>query len=358
MTRYAVIMAGGSGERFWPWSRSNLPKQFLTLHGQSSLIQQSVERVQNFFDSQNILVVVRREHASLAREQLPHLPQENFIIEPVGRNTAPCIGLAAIYLRKRDPHATMLAFPADHLVQDQASFLHCLENAFQLASSTEFLVTIGISPTRPETGYGYIEREGKALPGVPSAFKVRRFVEKPDLDKALKFFSSDSYFWNSGIFVWKTELILKKLAKYLPELYHGLAEIALHLGSEQEQEMLKNIFPSLPSISIDYGVMEKDADILVVQGDFLWDDLGSWDALAEFLPKDQNQMGVCGEFIGIDTTNCLIYGQQNSLIATLGVQDLVIVQAGNAVLICSKERTQEIKKLVEVLKEKGLTNYL
>ena len=357
MTRYAVIMAGGSGERFWPWSRSHLPKQFLNLLGESSLLQQAYERIINLFDTQNILLVTGKEHAALAREQLPSLPHGNLIIEPQGRNTAPCIGLAAMHIRKREPGATMLVFPADHLVQGQAEFLRCLEKGLQLASTAEVLVTIGIVPTRPETGYGYIEREKDALPGTPLTFKVRQFVEKPTTNIALEYLRAGRYFWNSGIFAWQTDLILKKIEQQLPELYRGLAAIARHIGSDGEQEAVDSIFPSLPSISIDYGIMEKSQEILVVQGDFGWDDLGSWAALAACFPKDQNKNVVKGEYVGIDTTDCLMYGQ-GLLIATLGVQDLVIVQAGNAVLVCAKERTQDIKKLVQSLKDQGLDRYL
>lgn len=357
MTRYAVIMAGGSGERFWPWSRSHLPKQFLKLLGENSLLQQSYERIESLFDPQHILVVTGKEHVALTREQLPSLPQENLLIEPQGRNTAPCIGLAAMHIRKRSPDATMLVFPADHLVQGRAEFLRCLEKGLQFASTAEVLVTIGIIPTRPETGYGYIEREKDALPGTPLTFKVRQFVEKPTANIALEYLRAGRYFWNSGIFVWQTDLILNKIEKLLPELHSGLTAIARYIGADGEQEAMARIFPSLPSISIDHGIMEKSPEILVVQGDFGWDDLGSWAALAACFPKDQHKNVVRGEYVGIDTTNCLVYGQ-DLLIATLGVQDLVIVQAGNAVLVCSKERTQDIKKLVQSLRDQGLDKYL
>jgi mannose-1-phosphate guanylyltransferase len=355
MKRYAVLMAGGKGERFWPWSRSSLPKQFLNLIGEYSLVQQTCQRIQDLFEPVNILAVTGSEYETVIRQQLPQLPDNNFIIEPQGRNTAPCIGLAAMHIRQRDPGAVMLVFPADHMIKGQDDFLKCLEKAMDLAASSENLVTIGVIPNRPETGYGYIEREEEALPGKPPAFRVRRFVEKPDVCHAVKYLQSGRYFWNSGIFAWKADVILKKIAKYTPELYKGLAEIEAHVGTRGEEKATKKIFPLLPSISIDYGVMEKEEDILVVQGDFGWDDLGSWGALAE-CAKDQEQT-LGGEHVGVDTVDCFVYGQ-DALIATLGVQGLVIVQSGNVVMVCSKERTQEVKILVQSIKKRGLEKYL
>ena len=357
MARYAVIIAGGKGERFWPRSRGHRPKQFLSLLGENSLLQQSCERLAEKFGSDKILVVTGREYLDLARQQLPDLPPENFIIEPEGRNTAPCIGLAALHLRKRDPQAAMAVFPADHLVQGKDGFLNCLETGFGLSESDTALVTIGIGPTRPETGYGYIEKEEDALPGNASVFKVRRFVEKPDSDKAMEYLQSGRFFWNSGIFIFKAGLILGKIEKYLPELYRGLAAIEMHLGTEDEQNVMERIFPSLPAISIDYGIMEKEQDILVVRGDFGWDDLGSWAALAEWSPRDKDGTAFLGEHIGIDTTECFVYGQ-DTLIATLGVKNLVIVQTPDVILVCDRERSQDVKNLVQMIKEQKKDKYL
>lgn len=357
MARYAVIIAGGKGERFWPRSRGDRPKQFLSLVGESSLLQQSRERIAKLFVPENILVVTGREHLDIARQQLPDLPPENFIIEPEGRNTAPCIGLAALHLRKRDPDAVMAVFPADHLVQGKEGFLNSLETGLELAEANVALVTIGIGPTRPETGYGYIEREEDAFPGDIPVFKVRRFVEKPDLGKAMAYLQSGRFFWNSGIFIWRARLILEKIEKHLPELSRGLADIDVHIGTGDEQNAMERIFCFLPAISIDYGIMEKEQDILVVRGDFGWDDLGSWAALKEWSPKDKDGTAVLGEHVAIDTTECLVYGQ-DALIATLGVRNLVIVQTSDVVLVCDRERSQEIKNLVQMLKEQKKDKYL
>jgi mannose-1-phosphate guanylyltransferase len=358
VSRYAVIMAGGKGERFWPRSRRLIPKQFMSLSGEKSLLRQSYERIRKLFAPGNILVVTGRDYITLARQQLPDLPPGSFLVEPEGRNTAPCIGLAALHLHRRDPQSVMAVFPADHLVRGRKSFLNCLETGLRLAETeTAALVTIGISPTRPETGYGYIEREDGSLPGNIPVFRVRRFVEKPDLHQAAEYLRTGRFFWNSGIFIGKTGVILEKVGEHMPELYRGLSVIGGHIGSKKEQEVMNDVFPSLPAVSFDYGVMEKEKNILVVRGDFSWDDLGSWAALARWFPRDSFGTVAWGEHIGVDTAECLVYGQ-DALIATLGVKNLVIVQTQDVVLVCEKSRSQEIKKLVQMLAERKAARYL
>lgn len=357
MTNYAVIMAGGKGERFWPWSRSSLPKQFLPLTGERTLIQQAFDRISKTFSPRKIMVATGADYLQLAREQLPHLPRDNFLLEPIGRNTAPCIGLAALALAKKDPKAVMMVFPADHMVNNGEAFQACLERCLALAAEGKQLLTIGINPTRPETGYGYIEREDNPLPGEPPTYPVKRFVEKPDREKAMRFLNSGRYYWNSGIFAWKAALILEKIQKHLPELYGGLKSLEPALGEAWEYQALQEVFPGLPGISIDYGVMEKEQDILVVQGSFQWDDLGSWTALAEHAPRDREGKAVWGRHVGIDTKNCLVYGR-NNLIATLGVEDLIIVESDGVVMVCPKDRDQEVKALLQKMKEKGLDKHL
>lgn len=357
MTNYAVIMAGGKGERFWPWSRSSLPKQFLALTGERTLIQQAFDRLSKSFSPQHILVVTGRDYLQLAQKQLSQLPRENFLLEPVGRNTAPCIALAALTLVKRDPEAVMMVFPADHLVKKEEVFHACLERCLDLAARDNQLLTIGITPTRPETGYGYIEREDNPLPGELPTYQVRRFVEKPDRGKALQFLNSGRYYWNSGIFAWRAGVILEKIKKHLPELYRGLKPLEHALGGTGEERTLQEVFPGLPGISIDYGVMEKEQDILVVEGNFHWDDLGSWAALAKYAPRDQEGKAVRSRYVGIDTKDCLVYSRDN-LIATLGVKGLIIVESDGVVMVCPKDRAQEVKALVQKLKEKGLCKHL
>lgn len=357
MKRYAVMMAGGSGERFWPESRTSKPKQFLTLVGERSLIQQSYDRIQGVFPAEQILVVVGKAHLKLAREHLSDLPAENFIVEPQGKNTAPCIGLAAIHVRRRDPDAAMMVFPADHLIRGLEEFHRCLHKGFEWAYTDDHLVTVGILPSRPETGYGYVERDETAIDKDPSVYPVRRFVEKPTLEKAAELMESGHNYWNSGIFFWRANLILDKIRIYLPELYEGLITIDRCIGTEQEEQVMASVFESLPNISIDYGVMEKSEGILMIQGSFNWEDLGSWGALAGISSADANGMVITGNHVGVETTDCMIYGK-DALIATLGVKDLVIVQSEDVTLVCDKNRTQEIKELLRQLKEQRMEKYL
>jgi mannose-1-phosphate guanylyltransferase len=357
MNRYAVIMAGGRGERFWPESRSSRPKQFLTLTGNRSMIQQSVDRISSMIPPDHVFVVLGQTHLELAKEQLPEIPEENLLVEPVGRNTAPCIGLAAVHIHRRDPNGVMLVFPADHLIQGQSDFLSCLDQCFDWASKGDNLVTIGISPSRPETGYGYIEREDHAIDTGPFVYEVRRFVEKPDAEKATAFLQTGRFYWNSGIFIWKAETILNRIMEHLPELSKGLIQIASCIGTEDEADVLNEVFPSLPAISVDYGIMEKSPQILMVQGDFGWDDLGSWGALASIGDRDARGMNTRGTFVGHDNDDCFVYCDQG-LVAALGVENLIIVKSGDVVMVCDKNRTQEVRELVRLCKENELHRYL
>lgn len=359
MGNYAVIMAGGKGERFWPLSRNNLPKQFLALRGKTSLIQDTYQRLRELFSPGEILVVTGLSFVHLVQEHLPELPAENIIAEPVGRNTAPCIGLAAMRLFKGDRDAVMAVLPADHFIAEARPFLSCLEKALLLARKRDDLVTIGITPTRPETGYGYIYRDKEEIPGMPGIYRAFGFVEKPDRQKAQEYLASGDYFWNSGIFIGKAAVILAKIQKHLPRLYRALEGLAPSLGTAEEKKALAEVFPSLPAVSIDYGVMEKERGFFMVRGDFTWDDLGSWTALADLSRPEGEENGNAGKspHIALETSNCFVYGE-GPLIATLGVSDLIIVQTRDAVLVCSREKAQEIRELVNTLKEKGFEEYL
>lgn len=353
MAKYAVIMAGGKGERFWPLSREKLPKQFLSLLGGRSLIQQTYERICGIFSPKEILVVTGKDFVELVKEHLPELPPQNIIAEPEGRNTAPCIGLAAMLLFQNDREAVMAVLPADHFVGDKEAFCFSLQKAMELAAGGEALVTIGITPVRPETGYGYIRKAKEEKEGI---FWAAGFVEKPDLKTALCYLRSGDYFWNSGIFVWKAALILQKIKKHLPLLYSDLEKISNALGTEREQKTLEEIFPSLPAVSIDYGVMEKEEGFFVVRGDFPWDDLGSWSALSELLKEEEGYSNK-SHHIGLETSNCFVYGE-GALIATLGVSDLIVVQTHDAVLVCAKDKAQKIRELVRLLKENNFQEYV
>lgn len=357
LRRYAVIMAGGRGERFWPASRNSMPKQFLSLTGDRSMIQQTLDRIAPLIPAKQTFIALGEAHLDTARRQLPEIPDENFLVEPVGRNTAPSIGLAALHIQKRDPEAVMVILPADHMIRGRRAFRLCLEKSFQWAVKTGCLVLIGIVPGRPETGYGYIERTGQTKKTDRYIYGVRRFVEKPSPPRAALFYRSGRYYWNSGIFVWKASSILEEISRHIPELSAGLKQIEPAIGTDSEAETLRALFPSLPAVSIDYGLLEKSTSLLVVQGNFGWDDLGSWSTLAGAGRRDERGMSVRGNFIGHDNDGCLIYSQEG-LIAALGVKNLVIVRSGDAVLVCAKERTQEIKELVRLCRERKLERYL
>jgi mannose-1-phosphate guanylyltransferase len=343
---YAVVMAGGRGERFWPLSGGEIPKPFLPLLGEKSMIQLTVERIKPLIPFKRILVVVGRKHLKVAREQLPELPLENFLIEPVGKDTAPCIGFASLHVERRDPDAVIVVMPSDHYIPDQERYLSSLSAAIQLLNTRDYLITLGVKPTRPETGYGYIEaREQVGMVGNIPFLKVGRFVEKPDFDLAKKYVELEHYYWNSGIFICRNKTMQNLIKKHLPEIWHGFSRIRERLGDDQ---LISEEFNLFPRISIDYGVLEKASDIFVIPADFRWDDVGTWVALERVYPLDENGNTVVGKHAGIDTRNCVIHSQDH-LIATIGLSHLVIVQANGKLLICSKERSQELKELLKLL---------
>jgi mannose-1-phosphate guanylyltransferase len=284
---FAVIMAGGKGARFWPRSRERMPKHLLDILGERTVIRETVDRIRPLVPPERTLIVTGRNHAAELIRQLPEIPAENIIIEPVGRNTAPCIGLAALEIRKRVPDAVMLVLPSDHRIADAHAFRRVLTAAARVADEKNALVTIGILPTCPETGFGYIE-QGDPLPGCGDEGTCSgRFIrEKPPIEPAREFLQRGGFLWNSGMFVWKASTIMEAIRSFLPGLYAGLMQIAEALGTDREEEIVGEVYSAQKSVSIDYGVMEKAGNVLVAPGDFGWSDLGSWDALWELSPKD------------------------------------------------------------------------
>lgn len=356
MKKTALIMAGGRGERFWPKSRQNMPKQFLSLTDDGkTMIQLTVERIMPLVDAEDIYISTNQDYKKLVMEQLPQIPEENILCEPVGRNTAPCIGLGAVHMAKKYGDAVMLVLPSDHLIKYNAIFLSTLEDACKTAEQGDSLVTIGITPDAPETGYGYI----KFLPGqlLGRAYRVDRFVEKPDLETAKEYVASEQYLWNSGMFIWKVSTILENLREYLPAVYGGLLKIQEAIGTEQEEQVLEQVFQKFPSESIDYGVMEKAKNIYILTGAFGWDDVGSWLAVGRL--KKSNEFGnvISGNTVTIDTKNSIIQGGRK-LIATVGLQDVIIVDTEDALLVCDKDSAGDIKKVLENLKICNRTEYL
>jgi len=350
---YAVILAGGTGERFWPLSRRENPKQFLSLFGSRTMLQLTMDKLENLAAPSDVYVITDEIYREQVQNQLPELPAENIICEPCGRDTAAAVGLAAAYIQRRDPEGVMLVLPADHYVADIEAFQRVIRAGEQAASSGEWVVTIGIIPSRPETGYGYIEKGEAAgeVEGV-SVFKTLAFHEKPDVNKALEYLEKGNYLWNSGMFIWRTDLLRRLIARFLPELDRGLAIMDESLGSQVKLELIREVYAELPRVSIDYGIMEKCEEVLVIPGAFGWDDIGTWTALGRYRKTDQQGNVLESRGVFIDTNGCLVYAPKQ-VVVTLGVANLLIVNHGGSLLVCNKNRAQDIKKAVEALKEAG-----
>lgn len=348
MNTTALIMAGGRGERFWPKSRKNMPKQFLSLTDDGkTMIQLTVERISPLVKLEDVYIATNRDYKKLVLDQLPGLPEENVLCEPVGRNTAPCIGLGAVHIAKKYDDAMMFVLPSDHLIKFNKMFIRTLQDACDVAEKNSNLVTIGITPDYPETGYGYIKFDSHVTEG--RAYKVDRFVEKPNLEVAKEYLATEEYLWNSGMFIWKVSSILKNIQKFMPETYERLIRIQDAIGTETSEHVLEKEFTALQSQSIDYGIMEKADDIYILPGTFGWDDVGSWLAVERI--KKTNEFGnvVDGNIITVNTHNCVIQGS-NKLIATVGMEDMIVVDTEDATLICSKDHAGDIKKVLENLK--------
>ena len=344
----ALIMAGGRGERFWPKSRKTMPKQFLSLTDDGkTMIQLTVERISSVVDMEDIYIATNKDYKELVRSQLPGIPEENILCEPVGRNTAPCIGLGAVHMAKKYDDAIMLVLPSDHLIKFNKMFLSVLKDSCDIAEKDRNLVTIGITPAYAETGYGYIKFDSHVMEG--RAYKVDRFVEKPSLEVAKEYLETEEYLWNSGMFVWKLSSILYNLERFMPETFAGLKRIQASIGTPEEEDVLRKEFAQFQSQSIDYGIMEKAENIYTVPGTFGWDDVGSWLAVERI--RKSNEMGnvVSGNIITVGTHNCIIQGEKK-LIAAVGLEDLIIVDTEDATLICAKDSTADIKKVLENLK--------
>ena len=357
MKKVALIMAGGKGERFWPKSRQNMPKQFLSLTGDGrTMIQLTVERILPMVQMEDIYVVTNESYVPLIRAQIPELPADNILREPVGRNTAPCIGWGASHIAAKYGDAVMMVFPSDHLIKDGERFRSVLAQACSVAEQGENIVTLGITPTRPETGYGYIKfctEESES-----TACKVERFVEKPDLATAKDYVACGQYLWNSGMFVWKTSTILANIDRYLPELAQGLARIKEAFGTAKQTEVLQKEFTAFPSESIDYGVMEKAQNIYTIACSIGWDDVGSWLAVGSIQGSDFQGNVIAGNTVVVDVKNCVIQGNSKKLIAVVGAEDLIVVDTEDALLVCKADSAGKIKKILETLKLSDRTEYL
>jgi mannose-1-phosphate guanylyltransferase len=356
---YALIMAGGIGTRLWPLSRRNRPKQSLRLLGERTMFEHAVDRIAPLFQPEQIFVVTGAEHVASLAAQAPELPPENFVVEPEGRGTAPAIGLGAIHLRRQDPAAIMVVLTADHFIADTARFRQALTAAAQIAEEGH-LVTLGVKPSSPSTGYGYI-KQGESLDTVEgfAVFRAERFTEKPSLETAIHMVESGEYSWNSGMFLWRVDRIMEEFQRQMPEFYVQLAEIEATLGSPGYEPTLSRIWPQVIKQAIDYGVMEGAEDVAVIPVDVGWSDVGSWASLAELLPTDAEGNVVVGLHVGIDTRDTLIFGGSGKrLIATIGLEGMVIVDTEDALLVCPRERGQEVRAIVRRLGEDGRGEWL
>jgi len=350
MALYAVIMAGGRGERFWPASTPTIPKPFIPLlPSGKSLIQATVDRLEPLISPDHIFISIGEAQLPIARNQLPDLPSDRFIIEPVGRDTSACLGYCALHLERFDSQAVMLALPADHFIKDKTGFQRTLQKGLENLSGADAVI-FGIKPKRPETGYGYVQAEKPALS--TTAWKVRRFVEKPGVETAREYLRSGDFFWNSGMFLWEVPTLLRLFAEHLPATEQGLQRIRPLLGRPDTLLEIGAIFSSLQRISIDFGILEKITGLRLVPAEFDWDDIGNWAAIERLLEIGSKGNVSIGPQISLDSKDCIFYSDGGG-IAAFGVKDLVIVQAQGKVLVCPKDRAADLKRLVALLGEES-----
>lgn len=355
MNVYAVVMAGGVGSRFWPSSREKTPKQLLKIFGEKTMIQDTVERLDGIVQQENIFIVTNKLQKPEIQKQLPQLPSKNIIEEPFGRNTAACIGLSAVILKSCAPDAVMITLPADHLIRDIKSFQKTINDAVDFAYESKGLVTIGIAPSRPETGYGYIqidEREVKE-----NINKVYTFAEKPNYATAVRFLESGDFFWNSGMFIWRVDTILEEMRIHLPDLYDGLLKIEKDINTPGFEKTLVNVYGQLRNISIDYGIMEKTNHVFLTKGNFIWSDVGSWEEVYQLSDKDSDGNAIKGNAFTDMTVDTLIYSP-DKFTAAIGVENLIIVNTDDAVLVCRRDHSQDVRKVTDYLKLNKLTDHL
>lgn len=355
---HAVIMAGGSGTRFWPRSTQARPKQFLNIFGDRTMLQSTADRIKPLIPADRIWVITNDSYVDLVAEQLPDVPASNIIGEPVARNTAPCVAAAAALIRRKDPEGTMIVLPADHLIEEADRFLSILETAAERAGQGKTLLTIGIEPTHPETGYGYIEfdeSEGESIGG-NEVKAVRRFREKPNPDTAQAFLDAGNFLWNSGMFVWKASTIIEAFEQHLPDIHRQIETLHTSLDTEENKRAIDDFYRACPSVSIDYGIMEHAKNVFVVPGEFGWNDVGSWSAVYELREKDENGNVIQTDLAALTgSKNNLIHSESDKMIALVGVENLAVVETEDAILVCNLNEAQGVKQIVESLKEKEET---
>lgn len=356
MKVYGVIMAGGGGTRFWPLSRQATPKQLLNLSGKNLMVNEAVDRLAGIADKDDIFIVTNKTQVPKMMDATAgRIKSDHILSEPSARNTAACIGYAAFEIVRKYGDGIMVITPSDAYIKDTDEFTRILSIAVNFAMEKDALVTVGITPTFPATGYGYIKYNADG--NNAEAKKVLEFKEKPDLETARVYVDSGSYAWNSGMFIWKASTILRNFERFLPNIYADLLKIADVFGTSEEYDVINEIYPNIQSISIDYGIMERSPDVYVVPGEFGWNDVGSFDMLGVLHEADADGNVKVGEQVNIDTTNCIMYSD-GRMIATIGLDNVVVIETKDAVLVCDKSRVQDVKKVVDVLKESGKTELL
>jgi len=356
---HAVIMAGGIGSRFWPMSRRESPKQFLSVIGEDTLIQNTVARLNGVVPMENCHVVTHLRYVERTLDQLPSMPSENVLAEPISRNTAPCIAYAALKIYQKDPDAIMVVLPADHVIRNVRKFHETLRVGIEKAAEDKTLVTIGIQPTYPATGYGYIQHdpEGPEDADTLKALYVKTFAEKPNIETAERFLDSGDFLWNSGMFIWRADSILSAMEQYLPDVMEAFKDVKDGMSSQDEAAVVQRAFQSCPSISIDYGVMERADKVYVVPGTFDWSDVGDWKAVYELSEKGTAGNAIEGNVIVHDASRCLVQAG-DKLVALIGVNDLVVVNTEDALLVCHRDAAQRVKNVVDYLYTHQLDKYV
>ncbi len=367
MSNYAVIMAGGVGTRFWPKGTVKHPKQFLKIgDGNYSMIQQTFKRLEGLVADDKVFVVTNVNYKNEVHKQLPKIPEENIICEPFGRNTAPCIGLAALFIKQFDPEGNIIVLPADHIIKDVSEFQKILKCALKFSKDNGGIVTLGIKPTEPSTGYGYIQFDPDKKIDISlngdecidkEVYKVKTFAEKPDLQLAKMFLESGDFLWNSGMFIFRTDIILNEMKSSLPDMFESILSLEKHLFSKDFNKELEDVYGQIKGISIDYGIMEKAENVYTIKSEFGWNDVGSWDEIYNINQKDENGNVMFGKAQALESKNSLVMSDAG-FTALIGVEDLLVINTENGLLICKKSESQKVKEVVEYLKRKGLDNYL
>ncbi|MFM9910223.1 MAG: mannose-1-phosphate guanylyltransferase [Chitinophagaceae bacterium] len=355
---YVAIMAGGIGSRFWPMSRTNFPKQFLDILGTGrTLIQATFDRFKNFIPAENIFIVTSNEYINIVKKQLPDLPLDNILGEPSRKNTAPCIAYISFKLLQLDPQASLIVAPADHLILDPIAFKKVCLEALAFVNKDNAFITLGIKPTYPNTGYGYIQYEQHAV--TDNVFKVKTFTEKPNLELAKTFIASGEFLWNAGIFIWQVKNIITAFEKYMPEMYDVFVAEKDKFNTNEEAACINSIYPQCTNISIDFGIMEKADNVYLIPSSFGWSDLGTWNSAYENLKKDNLENAVAGENVVVfDSHHCVVHNNNNKLLVIQGLEEYIVVDTKDVLLICKREKEQEIKEYVAEIKRNKGEKYL